>query len=254
MSSRLRRILTALTAPAVVLAALAVPAGAANAATMVRECKTPGTSCVRFSGYAGNSVWGYPVSSRGTNCVNYVAYRLARNGVRQQSTLGNGGSWATNASRRGFRVDKTPRTGAVAQWNYGSRYAPSYGHVGYVEEVTSSYIVISDTSYGGGYSSRWRVPRGDANWPSNFIHFKDTTYQPPPSGSYVRVRETGEVYRLVGRTPVYATSWTGLGGPQPTHLVSAPTLASLPATPADGRFAVPRPARSTASLGAPHSQ
>ena len=39
-----------------------------------------------------------------------VAYRLARNGVPQQSALGNGGSWAVNAKKRGFRVDTTPKT------------------------------------------------------------------------------------------------------------------------------------------------
>ena len=105
MSSRLRHVLTALTAPVVLLAAVVVPAGGAGAATMVRECKVTGTSCVRFTGYAGKPVWGYPVSSRGTNCVNYVAYRLSRNGVRQQSTLGNGGSWALERpSTRSIRL------------------------------------------------------------------------------------------------------------------------------------------------------
>lgn len=214
------------------LAALASPAGAA---TMVRECKATNVSCISFSGYAGKSIWGYPVSTSGNNCVNYVAYRLARNGVPQQSSMGNGGSWATNAARRGFLVDKVAKVGSIAQWNYGSSYAPSSGHVGYVEEVTSAYIVISDSSYGGGYSSRWRVPRGDANWPSNFIHFKDQPYLPPPSGSFLSVRETGLTYRLVGRTPTRVFSTTGLGTITP-YLVSSTSLATLPALVADGLF------------------
>jgi hypothetical protein len=176
------------------------------------------------------------VSSKGTNCVNYVAYRLSRNGVAQQSAMGNGGSWASNARKRGFRVDLTPKVGSIAQWNYGSAYAPSYGHVGYVEEVTSSYIVISDNSYSGGYSSRWRVPKGDRNWPSNFIHFKDMAYQPPASGSFLRVRENGEVYRLIGKAPVYVSTWTAFGGTKPTHPVSSATLAALPARPTNGTF------------------
>lgn len=231
-----RRRTTRLLAVVLVASALTIATTSpSQAGTMVRECKASGTSCVKFAGYAGKSVWGYPVSSKGTNCVNYVAYRLARNGVARQSTLGNGGSWASNAKRRGFRVDKTPKVGSIAQWSYGSAYAPGYGHVGYVEEVTSSYVVISDTSYSGGYSSRWRVPKGDRNWPSNFIHFKDIGYQPPASGSFLRVRETNALYRLAGRAPVRVWSKTGLGTVSP-YLVSSTALSTLPAHVPDGTF------------------
>ena len=220
-------------AAAASMAALAAPA---NAATMVRECKASSVSCIAFSGYAGKSIWGYPVSANGNNCVNYVAYRLWRNGVAQQSAMGNGGSWAANAAKRGFKVDKTAKVGSVAQWGYGSAYAPSYGHVGYVEEVTSAYIVISDSSYGGGYSSRWRVPRGDRNWPTNFIHFKDQAYKPPPSGSFIKVRETSQTFRLVGRTPIFVSTWTAFGGSKPTYLISSTSFATLPVRPQEGAF------------------
>ena len=206
-----------------------------QAGTIVHECRASSTACIAFSGYAGRSVWGYPVNSRGNNCTNYVAYRLARNGVAPQSGMGNGGSWAANARKRGFRVDTTPRTGSIAQWNYRSVYAPAYGHVGYVEEVTAAYITISDSSWSGG-SYRWRIPRGDRNWPSSFIHFKDVAYQPPKPGAFVTVRETGEVYRLVGRTPVFVSTWRAFGGTQPTHLLAGASLASLPALPAEGTF------------------
>jgi surface antigen len=229
--------LAARLAPAALLAATALgtatpPAGAAS---IVYECRSSSVSCIAFSGYGGKSVWGYPVNKSGNNCTNYVAYRLARNGVPQQSALGNGGSWAANAKKRGFRVDRTPATGAIAHWNYGSVYAPSAGHVGYVEEVTASYIVISDSSWSGG-SYRWRIPKGDRNWPSNFIHFKDTAYQPPKPGAFVKVRETGEVYRLVGKAPVYVSTWSAFGGSKPTHALSSASLASLPRYPADGTF------------------
>jgi len=231
-TARLAALALAATAALGWVGGLAAPAGAA---TMVRECKATNVSCISFSGYAGRSIWGYPVSASGNNCVNYVAYRLSRNGVAQQSTMGNGGSWATNAAKRGFRVDKVAAVGSIAQWSYGSHYAPSSGHVGYVEEVTSAYIVISDSSYGGGYSSRWRVPRGDANWPSNFIHFKDRSYLPPPSGSYLSVRETGALYRLIGRTPTRVVNTTGLATIRP-YLVSSTALATLPAVVADGMY------------------
>lgn len=226
------RLVPALLLGAAVVGTSSTPAGAAS---IVYECKSSSVSCIAFSGYSGKSVWGYPVNKSGNNCTNYVAYRLARNGVAQQSGLGNGGSWAANAKKRGFRVDRTPATGAIAQWNYGSAYAPSAGHVGYVEEVTAGYITISDSSWSGG-SYRWRIPKGDRNWPSNFIHFKDTAYQPPKPGSFVKVRETGEVYRLVGRAPVYVSTWSAFGGGKPTHALSSTSLASLPRYPADGTF------------------
>jgi hypothetical protein len=236
MRSRLHRAWSRLALAALVGGtALATAPQPSQAATIVYECRSSSTSCISFSGYAGRSVWGYPVNRSGNNCTNYVAYRLARNGVAQQSGLGNGGSWAANAKRRGFRVDRTPATGSIAQWNYGSVYAPSYGHVGYVEEVTSSYITISDSSWSGG-SYRWRIPRGDRNWPDSFIHFKDMRYQPPKPGAFVKVRETGEVYRLVGQAPVFVSTWAAFGGAKATHLLSSTALASLPALPANGTF------------------
>ena len=210
-------------------------APSAQAETLVRECKAANISCISFSGYNGKSVWGYPVSASGNNCVNYAAYRLSRNGVPTLSGLGSGGSWATSARARGYRVDAMAKVGSIAQWNYGSSYAPSQGHVGYVEEVTSSYIVVSDSAWSG-YSSRMRIPQGDRNWPSNFIHFKDQSYIPPPSGTFLKVRETSEVYRLVGRTPVFVSTWTAFGGTQATQLVSSTSLATLPQRVADGTF------------------
>ncbi|MEO6412909.1 MAG: CHAP domain-containing protein [Pedococcus sp.] len=216
-------------------AGLVTLAPAAQAETLVRECKASNISCISYSGYAGKPVWGYPVGATGNNCVNYAAYRLSRNGVPTLSGMGSGGSWATSARARGYRVDATAKVGSIAQWNYGSSYAPSQGHVGYVEEVNSSYIVISDSAWSG-YSSRMRIPKGDRNWPSNFIHFKDQAYIPPPSGTFLKVRETSEVYRLVGRTPVFVSTWTAFGGTQATHLISSTSLGTLPQLITDGTF------------------
>jgi surface antigen len=229
------RLAPALALALTVTAGLAVAASPAGAETMVRECKASNISCISFSGYNGKSVWGFPVGSTGNNCANYAASRLSRNGVATISGLGSGGSWAANARKKGYRVDTTPKVGSIAQWNYGSAYAPSQGHVGYVEEVTSGYIVISDSAWSG-YSSRWRVPRGDRNLPSNFIHINDQAYLPPPSGSFLKVRETGETYRLVGKAPVYVSTWTAFGGTKPTYRVSSTSLATLPSRPADGTF------------------
>jgi surface antigen len=235
MRLSLRRNLARLSAPALVAGlGLVVSATQASAATMVRECKASNISCISHSGYNGASVWGFPVGATGNNCVNYAAYRLSRNGLPVVQGLGSGGSWAATAKAKGYRVDRTPAVGSIAQWNYGSSYAPTQGHVGYVEEVTASYIVISDSAWSG-YSSRWRVPVGDRNWPSNFIHFKDQAFQPTPSGTFVQVRETGAIFRLVGRTPTRVVNTTGLGTVSP-YLISSTSLATLPAAIAEGTF------------------
>jgi hypothetical protein len=44
------------------------------------------------------------------------------------------------------------------------------------------------------------------------------------------------VYRLVGRTPVYVSTWTAFGGAKATMAVSATALASLPAKIPDGSY------------------
>ncbi len=231
---RSRPLRSALLASILALGGLFAVEAPAHAA-IAFECKTTTISCISFSGYAGKSVWGYPVNSSGNNCVNYAAYRLAKNGVANPGNLGNGGAWAANARAKGFRVDQTPAVGSIAEWNYGSYYAPSSGHVAYVEEVTSSYIAFSDSNWSG-TSRRWTVTKGDPNYPSNFIHFKDQAYQPPPSGTFIRVRETKQILRLVGKTPVYVSTWNAFGGPKPWIAVSATSLATLPTKITNGAF------------------
>ena len=143
----------------------------------------PGPAHIAQYGYTGASVWGYPVDGAGNNCTNYAAFRLSRNGASNAGNLGNAGDWASNAGAKGFAVNGVPAVGAIAQWNFGSAYAPQFGHVAYVEEVTASDIALSDSNWQGG-SKRWRVSRGDRQWPSNFLHIRDVAggVPLPPSG------------------------------------------------------------------------
>jgi hypothetical protein len=55
-------------------------------------------------------------------------------------------------------------------------------------------------------------------------------------GTFVRLRDNGQVYRIAGGAPIYVSSWSVFGGPQLTIPVSATDLAALPAMPADGTF------------------
>ena len=152
------------------VAALAIHTGRASAFSYL--CQQPAIGCISFSGYSGASVWGYPVDGTGNNCTNYAAFRLRQNGLPNPGNLGNAGSWAANARAKGFRVDQTPAVGAIAQWNYGSAYAPSSGHVAYVEQLTSTGFIETESNWRGP-SRRVSFNRGDRYWPSDFIHFRD---------------------------------------------------------------------------------
>ena len=59
-------------------------------------------------------------------------------------------------------------------------------------------------------------------------------------GTFV-VRLAGEVYRVVGGAPVYVSTWSVFGGPQPVTPISSAQLAALPRTPADGTLVLGAP-------------
>lgn len=158
----------------ILLCSLTSVAPSSAAAQYTVLCQNAGIGCISFSGYSGHSVWGYPVDANGNNCTNYAAFRLSQNGVSNPGNLGNAGEWASKAQSKGFTVNQTPAVGSIAQWNYGSAYAPSNGHVAYVEEVGSGYIVETESNYEGP-SRKVRITSGDQYWPNNFIHFKDVS-------------------------------------------------------------------------------
>jgi len=142
-------------------------------------------------------------------CVSYVAWKVYQNhgghqapanvpapawnpGDRQLSpvTFGwdNAGNWDVAAKNAGFRVDTTPRAGAVAQWFYGSDAGQfTVGHVAYVTKVNSDgsielaqYNLREDGKY-----STLHMGRGGATdtsnghgpflvtWPDRFLHIHD---------------------------------------------------------------------------------
>jgi surface antigen len=120
------------------------------------------------AGYASRNSYGYH------NCTLYAAFRLWKNGVGKPSWHGNATDWDTRAAAAGVRVNQTPGLGSIAQWNGGFG---GFGHVAYVDVVTSSYIEVTDDNYSLNYTDRWRIARTSAAMPDNFIHVKD---QKPP--------------------------------------------------------------------------
>ncbi len=163
-----RSLLVLMSAVSIVLTSLLFPQQASARSIL---CERYDHGCLLFSGYNGQSTWGYPVDSRGHNCTNYAAYRLARNGVNNPGNLGDGYQWADSARSKGIPVNSTPAVGSIAQWNKitTNNFAPN-GHVAYVEAVTDSYIEVTESNWGGP-GRRTRHDRGQWDWPSNFIHF-----------------------------------------------------------------------------------
>ena len=176
------------------LRAVAVAAAAATAVVLIAgpgaangtvTCKSTEYACT-VGGYSGSDPWGYSGSSsfgtNGTkhNCTSYAAFRLHQNGVTNPGNLGDAFNWAVNARAKGIPVDGTPRVGDIAQWNSG--------HVAYVDEVGSGYIVVTDDNYGLNYTTRKTITAGTSYpaWPDNFIHFTGTADE-----WFIKTKNTG---------------------------------------------------------------
>jgi surface antigen len=132
-------------------------------------------------GYQGKDPWGYwqhgSSNQYGShNCTSYAAFRAAKNGARNPGRLGDATSWDENARSYKIPVNGTPTVGAIAQWNAWAGGTRQAGHLAYVEEVGSGYIVTSDDNFdrrNGGWTSGQKITRNSGGWPSNFIHLKD---------------------------------------------------------------------------------
>ena len=107
--------------------------------------------------------WGFPTRFS----TDYVAWRFFERDVPFSSRMTgpNGktghftdpGSWDRNAADIGFRVDTSPKVGAIAQWKPGEQGAGPTGHVAYVDQVNADgSVVISefDLTVKHGYSQR----------------------------------------------------------------------------------------------------
>jgi len=137
-------------------------------ATGFAGCQTKGYSTHDWQNYYTSSYWN---AYSGHNCTNYAAYMAILNGAATP-IYGNACYWAIRAKSAGYTVDNKPAVGAIAQWDANSvTYVGSAGHVAYVEEVGSNYIIVSEDNYGGDF--RWRKVYSDL-WPSNFIHINET--------------------------------------------------------------------------------
>jgi surface antigen len=196
-----------------VLTAL-LSSGAAMAVAVGLLVATPSAqagSSLLCSGYAackraGYDHFGYETKQStsywrmytGTNCTNYVAYRLVTtNGMpntRPKSGVGNARDWGTTMASI---TDQTPTVGSVAWWGRTGN------HVAYVEKVASpTEIVVSESNWGRSFDHR-RITKSGSGWPDGFIHFKDPKPVAPAFTSTPRPDFTGDA--TVGSTLAAST-------------------------------------------------
>jgi len=118
------------------------------------------------------SYWGM---GAGHDCTNYVAWKLASNGVARPATgQGNAADWATNALADGYLVDDVPAVGAVAQWGAFEGGNPLEGHVAYVERVNDDgTLVVSEDFWHADGTGPLRLRTLDAASVPRFIHYGD---------------------------------------------------------------------------------
>ena len=198
-------------------------------------CQSAGRSTYGWENNLWTSHWG---QSAGHNCTNYVAYRLKTTngiGAKPWSQKGNANTWGTyNASI----TNSTPARGSVAWWDANAGKGPA-GHVAYVEEVNSDgSIIISEDSWDlasdSGNVDHFAYKRltPGSGWPTGFIHFKDLSGGPIADGSLVNYG--GNVYRVAGGAPLYVSSWTHIGGEQPSRALTNQEFSALRTYPRDG--------------------
>jgi len=129
------------------------------------SCSTKGYSNYGYSTNKSKSYWRMYT---GTNCTNYVAYRLVTtNGMpntRPKTGVGNAKDW-------GFAMasvtNSTPTVGSVAWWGKTGH------HVAYVEKIVSpTEIWVSESNWSGAFDWR-KITKSGSGWPDGFIHFKD---------------------------------------------------------------------------------
>ena len=146
-------------------------------------------------------------------CTSFVAWRMRQAGVAFTNNMrgghwGNAYEWAGNARRLGYRVDTTPKAGAIAHWGANEPGSGRWGHVAYVLAVRGDgSVVVEDYNVNTGsgpFQYHQRVTRAP-----RYLHVADsgpvTPPPPPPSVRYSIVTETanlrsgpGSQYQILG--------------------------------------------------------
>lgn len=222
---------TRITLVVLFFAALLVPAAPAQAASTVlctgyTSCESAGYP---HAGYATAKSTSYWNMYTGTNCTNYVAYRLVTtNGMpnkRPKSGVGNARDWGTAMASA---TNSTPTVGAVAWWG------KTGNHVAYIERVvSSSEIWVSESNWSGAFDWR-KITKSGGGWPDGIIHFADQSIinkaAPAISGTVkvgAVVKASGGSWDPTGNAYTYQWRADGVAVAGATATEFTPTAAQL---------------------------
>jgi hypothetical protein len=176
-------------------------------------------------------------------CLRFVASAYSAAGINVGSAATAADYWTENP--RGYTKhpgNTSPPLGALVFWGPSDvdGYSNPAGHVGiYVgdvpgvgsDEVISTwswpepesdpdvhYFSLSARNAAGYPYDGWLAPAGESS--------------PVGEGSFVSYQ--GNVYRIAGGAPIYVSTWSAFGGPQPTTALTEQQWDSLRQYPADG--------------------
>ena len=209
-------------------------------------CQVKGSySCLTFSGYGERTgTWAdtrYPGNNGNHSCSRYVAYRLAKGGMRDQACWGDASQWIQRAPGH---KDKTPTVGAVAYWNQqwtATYWGHSEGHVGVVEKVnTDGSIEVTWDSQREGMVVRKIITRGP-DMPTDFIHIDDGSIRrsggdetkTPPSKTDTPSTSTNTPPTKTDTPPTSTDTPPSKTDTPPTSTDTPPTKTDTPPTKTD---------------------
>ena len=209
-------------------------------------CQVKGSySCLTFSGYGERTgTWAdtrYPGNNGNHSCSRYVAYRLAKGGMREQASWGDASQWIQRAPGH---KDKTPTVGAVAYWNQqwtATYWGHNEGHVGVVEKVnTDGSIEVTWDSQREGMVVRKIITRGP-DMPTDFIHIDDGSIRrsggdetkTPPSKTDTPSTSTNTPPTKTDTPPTSTDTPPTKTDTPPTKTDTPPTSTSTPPTKTD---------------------
>lgn len=209
-------------------------------------CQVKGSySCLTFSGYGERTgTWAdtrYPGNNGNHSCSRYVAYRLAKGGMREQASWGDASQWIQRAPGH---KDKTPTVGAVAYWNQqwtATYWGHNEGHVGVVEKVnTDGSIEVTWDSQREGMVVRKIITRGP-DMPTDFIHIDDGSIRrsggdetkTPPSKTDTPSTSTNTPPTKTDTPPTSTDTPPSKTDTPPTKTDTPPTKTDTPPTKTD---------------------
>ena len=112
-------------------------------------------------------------------CESFVAWRINNNlGIPfindmtgpngRKEHWGDGKHWDETAQELGYKVTRTPKVGAIAQWNKGN-----LDHVAFVAEVSSDQKIVTVEEYDWDNKFSYGIRQVPADPIDNFIHIEE---------------------------------------------------------------------------------